>query len=139
MCLIRRVSHPCLQFNLMLLSSSHNLGTTERREIALFTVWCSNETTTTYSLRGQQIHSFIHTLPVWWSESVNNYYKFLVVSADETMIKCKTLGGIMQVSHSTAATHLCIYITLALCVYTVHAPSRPSPVSRLFHAGCTSS
>ena len=26
-------------------------------------------------------------------------YKFLVVSADETMIKCKTLGGIMQVSH----------------------------------------
>ena len=35
--------------------------------------------------------------------------------------------------------------TLALCIYCacayecLAAPSRPSPVSRLFHAGCTSS
>ena len=38
-------------------------------------------------------------------------------------LKCKTLGGIhMQVSHSTAATH----ITLALCVYTAHARASAS-------------
>ena len=50
----------------------------------------------------------------------------------------KTLGRIhMQVSYSTAATYICtaharIYECLA-------APSRPSSVSRLFHAVCTSS
>ena len=59
-------------------------------------------------------------------------------------LKCKTLGGIhMQVSHSTAATH--IHYTSVVCIYCacacecLAAPSRPSPVSRLFHAVCTSS
>ena len=55
-------------------------------------------------------------------------------------LKCKTLGGIHM--QSTAAMELCAYIyTLALCIYCACAYeclSRPSPVSRLFHAGCTS-
>ena len=43
-------------------------------------------------------------------------------------LKCKTLGGIQQL--------------LALCIYCACAYEclvAPSPVSRLFHAGCTSS
>ena len=47
-------------------------------------------------------------------------------------MKCKTLGGIhMQVSHSTAATHIytsVVYI-LHMRVRVPRCPSRPSPVS----------
>ena len=57
-------------------------------------------------------------------------------------LKCKTLGGIHM--QSTAAIELCTYIIYTsiycVCAYEcLAAPSRPSPVSRLFHAGCTSS
>ena len=38
------------------------------------------------------------------------------------VLKCKTLGGIMQVSHSTAPTH----IHTQRCVYTAHAPTSAS-------------
>ena len=67
-------------------------------------------------------------------------------------VNSKTLGGIHTQStagssygihmQSTAAMHI---YTLALCIYCacayeyLAAPSRPSPVSRLFHAVCTSS
>ena len=53
-------------------------------------------------------------------------------------LKCKTLGG--MVSHSTAATHISVVCIYCACACEcLAAPSRPSPVSRLFHAGCTSS
>ena len=46
-------------------------------------------------------------------------------------LKCKTLGGIICRSH--------MRIYCACACECLAAPSRPSPVSRLFHAGCTSS
>ena len=62
-------------------------------------------------------------------------------------LKCKTLGGIhihhalshieQQVPRTFHTDRLCIYCA---CAYEcLAAPCRPSPVSRLFHAGCTSS
>ena len=83
-----------------------------------------------------------------WDASITDKVVPLAVNPEnegaKCTLKCKTLGGIhiMQVSHSTAATHI---YALALCIYCawayecLAAPSRPSPVSRLFHAGCTSS
>ena len=59
-----------------------------------------------------------------------------------TELKCKTLGRIHMQALDAGITP-CI---VSLPVYTAHArtsaslrPSRPLPVSRLFHAGCTSS
>ena len=54
-------------------------------------------------------------------------------------LKCKTLGGIHTHMRSLTLNCKtgCVYCA---CVYEcLAAPCRPSPVSRLFHAGCTSS
>ena len=69
-------------------------------------------------------------------------YKFLVVSADETMIKCSVE---LCRSHNQQQLRTYIHYTSVVCLYSacacecLAAPSRPLPVSRLFHAGCTSS
>ena len=60
------------------------------------------------------------------------------ITIETRALKCKTLGG--MVSHSTAATHISVVCIYCACACEcLAAPSRPSPVSRLFHAGCTSS
>ena len=81
---------------------------------------------------------YIHSYNTTQQETVNAVYAMM--SHTMKALKCKTLGGIHM--QSTAAMELCTYIIYTSVVYIlrmrVRVP-RPSPVSRLFHAGCTSS
>ena len=55
---------------------------------------------------------------------MNNYYKCLVVSADETIKVQNPRRNYAGLTFNSSYAH--IYITLALCVYTVHARASAS-------------
>ena len=64
-----------------------------------------------------------------------SHYAFLCRVKGHTLTSCARRRGSLGTRLHTLA--LCIYCA---CAYEcLAAPSRPSPVSRLFHAGCTSS
>ena len=61
-------------------------------------------------------------------------YLSISIAYEMKALKCKTLGGIQYTMHCQGPC-----IILRMRVECLAAPCRPSPVSRLFHGGCTSS